>query len=47
MFGIVSGLGPALEAVEHIDLSLLRQRLPRRDPLIEMGDKEDARACGP
>ena len=47
MLGIVRRIGPALEAVEHIDLSLFRQRPPRRDPLIEMGDKEDARARGP
>ncbi len=47
MLDIVRRLGPALEAVEHIDPGLLRQRPPRRDPLAEMGDKEDARARGP
>ena len=43
MLDIVLWIGPALEAVEHIDPSLRRQRPPRRDPLAEMGDEEDAR----
>ena len=47
MLDIVRRLGPALEAVEHIDLRLRRQRPPRRDPLIEMGDEEDPRPRGP
>ena len=47
MLGIVGRIGPALEAVEHIDRGLRRQRPPRRDPLVEMGDEEDARARGP
>src|SRR3984957_487162 len=44
---IVARIGPALEAVEHIDSRLRRQRPPRGDPLAEMGDKEDPRARGP
>ena len=44
---IIRWLGAALEAIEHIDLSLRRQRLPRRDPLTEMGDKKNARARSP
>ena len=47
MLGIVGRIGPALEAIEHIDRGLRRQRPPRRDPLVEMGDEEDARARGP
>ena len=47
MLDIVRRLGPALEAIEHVDLRLSRKRPPRRDPLIEMGDEEDARARGP
>ena len=47
MLDIVPRVGAALEAVEHIDPRLSRQRPPRRDPLAEMGDKEDARARGP
>ena len=47
MLGIVRRIGPALEAVEHIDRGLRRQHPPRRDPFAEMGDEEDARARGP
>ena len=47
MLDIVCRIGPALEAVEHIDRGLRRQRPPRRDPLVEMGDEENARARGP
>ena len=47
MLGIVGRLSPALEAIEHIDLRLFRQRLTRRDPLVEMGDKEDPCARSP
>ena len=47
MLDIVGRIGPALEAVEHIDRGLRRQDAPRRDPFAEMGDEEDARAGGP
>ena len=47
MLDIVRRIGPALEAVEHIDRGLRRQHAPRRDPFAEMGDEEDARARGP
>jgi hypothetical protein len=47
MLNIVCRIGPALEAVEHIDRGLRRQHAPRRDPFAEMGDEENARARGP
>src|ERR1700733_94986 len=47
MLCIVRWVGPALEAVEHVDRRFRRQRLARREPLIEVGDEEDARARGP
>ena len=44
MLGVVRRIGPALEAVQHIDPSFRRQNPARRDPLIQVGDEEDARA---
>ena len=47
ILNIVGRIGPALEAVEHVDRGLRRQHAPRRDPFAEMGDEENPRARGP
>ena len=47
MLGIVRRIGPTFEAVEHVDLSLRRENPPRRDPLVQVGDEEDARPRAP
>ena len=47
MLGIVRRIGPALEAVQHIDRGAVRQDAARCDSLAQMGDEEDARPGGP
>ena len=47
MLGVIGGIGPMLEAVQHVDPSLAWQDAPGNKPLAEMGDEEHARAGGP
>ena len=47
MLRVVRRIGPALEAVQHIDRGAVRQDAARRNPFAQMGDEEDARPGGP